>query len=87
MFSCCAQQGSCVYVQAVQQIQALQQAAKLGTVAALLITSGLLGQGTDAVSVPVIAALASAAGGTVAGLKLQQLQKHFGFLDWQHSEH
>lgn len=74
-------------MQAVQQIKALQQGVKVASIASLLLAAGLLGQGTDVVSPPVIAPLLLAAGCTVAGAKLQQLQKHFGFLDWQHSEH
>lgn len=72
---------------ALQQVQALQQGAKVGSAVALLMTAGLLGQGTNAISVPVVSALLLAAGCSVADVKLQQLQKHFGFLDWQHSEH
>ena len=77
----------CLPLQAVQQMQALEQSAKVASVASVLVTTGLLGQGTKALSVPVIASLLVAAGGSVAVLKLQQLQKHFEFLDWQHSEH
>ncbi|KAL3146814.1 hypothetical protein ABBQ38_014791 [Trebouxia sp. C0009 RCD-2024] len=72
---------------AVEQIKALQQGAVVASVASVLLTAALLGKGSDAVSVPVISSLLLAAGCSVAGLKLQELQKHFGFLDWQHSEH
>lgn len=74
-------------LQAVEQIKALQQGAVVASVASVLLTAALLGKGSDAVSVPVISSLLLAAGCSVAGLKLQELQKHFGFLDWQHSEH
>ena len=68
-------------------MQLLEQSGKVASVVSLLVTAGLLGQGTNALSVPVIASLLVAVGGSIAVLKLQQLQKHFEFLDWQHSEH
>lgn len=73
--------------QAVELVKALQQGAIVASVASVLVTAALLGKGSDAVTAPVISSLLLAGGCSVAGLKLQELQKHFGFLDWQHSEH
>lgn len=74
-------------LQAVKQIKALQQGAKVASVAAGLFAAWALGHGADASSVPTAASLLLLLGCTFGGIKLQELERHFGFLDWQHSEH
>ena len=74
-------------LQALQNVQTLQEVAKIAIVASVLCTTYLLGQGSDFVSVPVGASLVLAAAMLVAAKKLQSLETRFGFLDWQHSEH
>ena len=74
-------------MQALQNTQKLQEATKFSGIAAVLGTAYLLGQGTDLLSVPVAASLILGAASVVASKKLQQLEKHFGFLDWDHTEH
>lgn len=77
----------CVLLQALKQVQTGQELAHVASVASALGTAYYLGQGTDLVSLPVAATLLLAAALLVAKKKLQDLEKRFGFLDWQHSEH
>jgi len=74
-------------LQALKHVQNLQEVTKVSSVASALSTAHLLGHGADPVSVPVAATLLLAAALLVASKKLQELEKRFGFLDWQHSEH
>ena len=77
----------CALLQALKQVQTGQEITQVASVASALGTAYYLGQGTDLVSLPVAATLLLAAALLVANKKLQDLEKRFGFLDWQHSEH
>jgi len=77
----------CALLQALEQVQTGQEITQVASVASALGTAYYLGQGTDLVSLPVAATLLLAAALLVANKKLQDLEKRFGFLDWQHSEH
>ncbi len=77
----------CALLQALKQVQTGQEITQVASVASVLGTAYYLGQGTDLVSLPVAATLLLAAALLVANKKLQDLEKRFGFLDWQHSEH
>lgn len=72
---------------ALKQVQTGQEITQVASVASALGTAYYLGQGTDLVSLPVAATLLLAAALLVANKKLQDLEKRFAFLDWQHSEH
>ena len=74
-------------MQALKQVRLLQGVSHYGSLAPLLGMAYLFGHGSGLTSLPVLASLLLAAGLLVAEKKLQQLELHFGFLDWQHSEH
>ena len=74
-------------LQALKQVQTGQEIAQVASVASALGTAYYLGQGTELISLPVVATLLLAAALLVAKKKLQDLESRFGFLDWQHSEH
>lgn len=74
-------------LQALKQVQTLQEVAQIASIASAVGTAYFLGHGTDLVSVPVAATVLLAAALVVAKKKLRTLETRFGFLDWQHSEH
>ena len=74
-------------MQALKRVQLLQEAARYGSVASALGTAYFLGHGSDFVTAPVVGTLVLSAAMLVAEKKLKELEIHFGFLDWQHSEH
>lgn len=74
-------------LQALKQVQTLQEVTQIASIASAVGAAYLLGQGTDLVSLPVAATLILAAAMLAAKKKLETLETRFGFLDWQHSEH
>ena len=74
-------------LQALKQVQTLQEVTQIAGVVAVVGTAYFLGQGTDPVSLPVASTVTLAAALLAATKKLKSLETRFGFFDWQHSEH